>query len=83
MQQLVGAVLVCLPLFIGSFQAPVYDKPKVSIGSILHRTLTLSSALTIELQCRWNGRVCFLECLLFSVDLIVVSSLPTYSTNKR
>ena len=49
MQQLVGAVLVCLPLFIGSFQAPVYDKPKVSIGSILHRTLTLSSALTIEL----------------------------------
>lgn len=48
-QQLVGAVLVCLPLLIGPFQAPVYDKPKVSIGSILHRTLTLSSALTIEL----------------------------------
>ena len=48
-QQLVGAVLVCLPSLIGSFQAPVYDEPKVSIGSILHRTLTLSSTLTIEL----------------------------------
>ena len=49
LHQLGGAVLVCLPLFVGEFQAPVYDHFKPTIGNTLYRTLVLSSALTIEL----------------------------------
>ena len=49
LQQLGGAVLVCLPLFVGGVSAPVYDHFKASISDTLHRTLIWSSAQTIEL----------------------------------
>ena len=49
LQQLGGAVLVCLPLFVGQTSAPVYDHFKASIRDTLHRTLIWSSAQTIEL----------------------------------